>query len=134
MALMAYQQILTTDLAYDEAHEGLINVYRRAQQWPELVSMLVARADAAGASPKARELRTEAAELLEQKLSDSARAGELYSNVLSDDPGHARAGDGLARIAERTGDFRPLVTLLNRRSQARPGREKLHPLLNVPPP
>jgi tetratricopeptide (TPR) repeat protein len=131
MALMAYQQILTTDPAYDEAHEGLINVYRRAQQWPELVSVLVSRADAAGASPKARELRAEAAELLEQKLGDSARASVLYSNVLSDDPGHARAGDGLARIAERTGDFRTLVTILERRAEARRGREKVDALLKV---
>jgi len=82
---------------------------------PELVAVLVARADAAGSSPRARDLRAEAAELFEQKLNDAGRAKELFAQVLAEDPGHLKAGDGMARIAERTGDFQSLVAILERR-------------------
>lgn len=124
LALMAYQQILQSDPASEAANEGLTVIYRRAQQWPELAAILMMRADATASSPRARDLRTEAAELLETKLNDPARAKELYTAVLADDPGHTRAGDALARIAERMGDFPTLVKLLEKRAEARRGVEK----------
>ncbi len=124
MALMAYQQIMVTDPASDVATEGLTNIYRKAQQWPELAAILLARADAAGASPKGRDLRTEAGEIFENKLGDVKRAKDIYGAVLADDPGHARAGEALARIAEREGDFQTLVTLLESRAEARRGQER----------
>ena len=131
MGLLAYQQILSTDPASEDALEGIERIYRKAQQWPELVAVLVARADAAGASPRARDARTEAAEIHEQKLNDAARAKEIFAQVLAEDPGHLRASDGMARIAERTGDFKSLVTILERRAEARRGREKADALLHI---
>ena len=47
MALAAYQQVLQSDPSMDAAAEGMTSIYRRAQQWPELVSLLMARADVA---------------------------------------------------------------------------------------
>src|SRR5207302_11021030 len=70
-------------------------------------------------------------QLLETKLNDAARAKELYSAVLAEDPGHARAGDSLARIAERMGDFETLVKLLERRAEARRGAEKAETLAKI---
>lgn len=131
MGLLAYQQILTTDPASEEAFEGIERIYRKAQQFPELVAVLLARADASGASPRGREERTEAAEIYEQKLNDAVRARELYAQVLAEDPGHVRAADGLGRIAERTGDFKSLVGILERRADARRGREKAEALLKI---
>jgi tetratricopeptide (TPR) repeat protein/tRNA A-37 threonylcarbamoyl transferase component Bud32 len=131
LGLLAFQQILASDPAHEEASEGLTSIYRKAQQWPELVQALVSRADAAGSSPRARELRTEAAEIFEQRLSDAARAKELLAQVLAEDPGHVRAGDGMARIAERTGDFKALVAVLERRAESRRGRDKADALLKV---
>jgi tetratricopeptide (TPR) repeat protein len=131
MGLLAYQQILTTDPASEDAYEGLTGIYRKAQQWPELVGVLVARADASGSSPRGRDLRTEAAELFEQKLNDAGRAKEIFAQVLAEDPGHVKAGDGVARIAERTGDFKSLVAVLERRAESRRGREKADALLRV---
>jgi tetratricopeptide (TPR) repeat protein/tRNA A-37 threonylcarbamoyl transferase component Bud32 len=131
LGLMAFQQILTTDPANEEANEGLAVIYRKAQQWPELVAILVARAGVAGSSPRGRDMRTEAAELFEQKLNDAPRAKEVYAQVLAEDPGHIKAGDGMARIAERTGDFKSLVAILERRAEARRGREKADSLLKV---
>jgi tetratricopeptide (TPR) repeat protein/tRNA A-37 threonylcarbamoyl transferase component Bud32 len=131
LALRGYQQILVTDPANDEAHEALAALYRRTHQWPELVSTLAARADSAGNSPRARDVRAEAAEIYDQKLHDPARAKELYSLVLTEDPGHAKAVDGMAQLAERSGDYRTLVVVLERRAESRRGREKAEALLKV---
>jgi len=131
LGLLAYQQILGVDPANEAAHEGLANIYRKAQQWPELVNVLVARAASATSSPRARDLRAEAAETLELKLSDSTRSRELYVSVLSDDPGHEKAADGLARISERSGDFQTLVAVLQKRAEVLRGREEADALLKV---
>lgn len=130
-ALMAFQQILATDPASEDANEGLTVIYRRAQQWPELVSVLMSRADAAVSSPRARDLRSDAAEILETKLNDGARAQEILHSILADDPGHARAGDALARIAERSGDFDALIKVLERRAEARRGPEKVAAMVRM---
>ncbi len=131
LGLLAFQQILATDPASEEGLEGIERIYRKAQQWPELVAVLVARADTASASPRAREARAEAAEIFEQKLSDPGRAKDLFAAVLAEDPGHVRAGDGMARIAERMGDFKSLVAILERRAEARRGPEKAEALVHV---
>jgi tetratricopeptide (TPR) repeat protein len=131
LALLAYQQILAADPANDEAFEALAGLYRKAQQWPELVGVLVRRADAAGGTPRARDARADAAEVYEQRLNDAGRAKELYAQVLVDDPAHVKAVDGMARIAELTGDFRALVVVLERRAESRRGRERADALLRV---
>ena len=131
MALGAYQQVLAGDPANEAAAEGMTGIYRRAQQWPELVNVLMARADVAASAPKARDLRAEAAEVLETRLNDMARARDLLMTVLADDPGHGRACDAMARIAERTGDFVTLAQILERRAEARRGIEKAEALGKV---
>jgi tetratricopeptide (TPR) repeat protein/tRNA A-37 threonylcarbamoyl transferase component Bud32 len=131
LGLLAYQQILGADPANEAAHDGLANIYRKAQQWPELVNVLIARADAATSLPRARDLRAEAAETLELKLSDPVRSRDLYVNILSDDPGHEKAADGLVRISERTGDFHTLVVVLEKRAETLRGRHEGEALLKI---
>ncbi len=131
LALMAYQQVLSTEPSNEAASEGLTGIYRRAQQWPELTTLLLARASAAVSSPRGRDLRVEAAELIESKLNDTKRAVDLYSAVLADDPGHAKAGDALARISERSGDFQTYVRIVEQRAESRRGREKIESLCKL---
>ncbi|HSQ65808.1 MAG TPA: tetratricopeptide repeat protein, partial [Polyangiaceae bacterium] len=131
MALLAYQQILVTEPASEAALEGMIHIYRKAQQWPELANILLSRADALGQSPRERDLRAEAAELFETRLGDANRAKDIYGAVLAQDPGHVRAGEALARIAESGGDYKTLVTLLERRADARRGAERAEVLARI---
>jgi tetratricopeptide (TPR) repeat protein len=131
MAVLAYQQILVTEPASEIAAEGLTHIYRKAQQWPELANALVTRADAAGQSPRGRDLRVEAAEIFESRLGDVKRAKDIYSLVLQDDPGHAKAVDALGRIAEREGDYKTLVGLLEKRAEARRGQERAEVLCKI---
>jgi tetratricopeptide (TPR) repeat protein len=131
MALAAYQQMLGADPTNEAAAEGMTGIYRRAQQWPELAQVLTVRADVTANAPRARDLRAEAAEILESRLNDVVRARDIFMNILADDPGHARACDAMARIAERTGDFMTLAQVLQRRAEARSGLEKAEALAKV---
>ncbi|MGH7269334.1 MAG: tetratricopeptide repeat protein, partial [Polyangiaceae bacterium] len=74
---------------------------------------------------------TEAAELYETQLNDTARAGEAYAKILLEDPGHARAADGMVRIAELTGDYETLVAILEQIAESRSGREKTDAWLKI---
>ncbi len=130
-ALHAYQQILATEPASEAALEGLSHIYRKAQQWPELAQTLMSHADAMGSSPRARDLRSEAADLFSSRLNDAKRARDIYSSILSEDPAHARAGDALAKIAEASGDHKTLVELLDRRAEARRGPERAEILARI---
>lgn len=131
LALPCWQAIVATDPSHDGALTGMSNIYRRAQQWPELGTVLLRRADCAATPARARDLRAEAAELLETKLNDDAKARDIYQQILDEDPGHARASDALARILERTGDFAGFVAVLEKRAEALRGEEKLETLARI---
>jgi tetratricopeptide (TPR) repeat protein len=131
LAVMGYQQIIASDRTHEGAHEGLIAIHREAQQWPELVAALTAFADAAGNSPRTRDLLAEAGEIYEVHLNDAARARDAYAKALVDDPSHAKASDGMARIAESTGDYETLAGILEHRAETAKGREKTEALLKI---
>jgi tetratricopeptide (TPR) repeat protein len=131
LGMMALQQILTTDPASEAAYDGLTSIYRRAQQWPELVTVLLAWADVSGSSHRARDRRAEAAEIHAQRLNDELKAKELYARVLAEDPAHEKAGDGMAGIAERTGDYKTLASILEQRVESRRGRDQFEALIKV---
>ncbi|HEX3770154.1 MAG TPA: tetratricopeptide repeat protein, partial [Polyangiaceae bacterium] len=131
LAVMGYQQILSSDRTNEAAHEGLTTLYRRSQQWPELVSALSAYADLLATSPRSRDLRAEAGEIHETHLNDASRARDAYAKVLVDDPSHAKASEGMARIAESTGDFETLAGILEERADGAQGKEKVEALLRI---
>lgn len=131
LALPCYQAVIGTDPANDEALEGMTQIYRKAQQWPELVLVLTRRADASATPSRARDFRTDAAEILEVQLNDVGRARDLYEQVLAEDPGHGRASEALARIYEKAGDFQEYTKLLEGSASALRGEEKLRVLCRL---
>jgi serine/threonine protein kinase/lipopolysaccharide biosynthesis regulator YciM len=131
LALPSFQAAIAIDPANDVALEGLCEVYRRAQQWPELGMVLMRRADASTIAAKARDLRAQAAEILENKLSDPNKAKDLYHAIVNEDPGHAAAVDGLERLCQRTGDFAAMVKVVEARAAALRGREKADALCRI---
>jgi tetratricopeptide (TPR) repeat protein len=131
LAVEAYREILALEPLNDEAHEGLSGIYNKAHEWSELVSLLTARAEASGDSPRARDLRAEAAEVLDVHLDDSTGATEIFRQVLKDDPTHERASAGMVRLAERSGDYPALVEILERRAKAHSGHQRTKVLLEI---
>jgi tetratricopeptide (TPR) repeat protein len=131
LAIEAYEEILGLEPLNDEAHEGLSAVFKKAQRWSDLVNLLIKRADALGDSPRARDSRVEAAEVLDVNLNDSDRAAEAFGLVLSEDPAHERAAAGMARLAEQRGDYKTLVSILEGRAKAHTGKQRTNALLEV---
>lgn len=124
-AIACYQAIIATEPANETALVGISDIYRKAQQWPELGTILLHRADAAATPARARDLRAEAAELLESKLSDPNKARDIYQQIFEDDPSHEKASQALARILEKLEDYTGLVAVLEKRVEALRGEEKL---------
>jgi tetratricopeptide (TPR) repeat protein len=132
LALPAYSKVLAVDPTHDAALEGIANLYRKAQQWSELGSVLLVRADSPRtAASVARDLRVEAAELLATKLSAPDAARELYERVLEDDPTHKKANDALVKMYEAAGDFPKFVATLEARARAESGEERLSALHRI---
>jgi tetratricopeptide (TPR) repeat protein len=131
LALPCYQTVIASEPSNDAALDGMTQIYRKAQQWPELVMVLGRRADASATPARARDCRAEAADILELQLGDTGRARDLYEQVLNDDPGHEKASEALSRIYERTGDFPGFVKLLERRAEALRGELRLKVLCRI---
>ncbi len=131
LALPCFQAVAQADPSSEAALDGLTQIYRKAQQWQELGVVLTRRADAAKTPAQARDLRAEAAEILEQQLGDTPSARQLYEQILADDPGHPRASEAISRIFERSGDFMNLVKHLVLRAEAQRGEDKLRSLVRI---
>ncbi|MEI9939404.1 MAG: tetratricopeptide repeat protein [Pseudomonadota bacterium] len=131
LALPCFQSVVEREPADEVALEGMTEIYRKAQQWSELGMVLTRRADAAASPAHGRELRAEAAEILELRLNDTDSARALYEQLLSEDPGQAKASDALARIYERTSDFQSFLKILERRADAQRGDDKLKTLCRI---
>ena len=132
LAVPCYTAILSSDPTSDAALDGLSQVYRKAQQWAELGTTLLARADSPTTSgPLARDLRVEAAEILETRLGGSGHALEIYERVLREDPAHEKACDALVRLYEAAGDFPKFVAALEARARALSGEDRLATLFRI---
>lgn len=130
-AVPCFGQVLTLDPANDAAMEGTIALYRKAQSWQELVSMLVSRAQAASNPIKARDYRAEAAEIMHRKLGDAARAAEIFEEVLADDPAHPKATEALELIYAEQGEWKRLATLLENKAKSQRGAERVDTLAAI---
>ncbi|HEX6765953.1 MAG TPA: tetratricopeptide repeat protein, partial [Polyangiaceae bacterium] len=131
LALPCFQAVIAIDPANDAALDGMARIYRKAQQWTELGGILVSRADASTSPARARDLRAEAADILEMYLGDGAGARAMVEQILAEDPAHVAANDQLARLCERAGDHAGVVKVLERRAQALRGDERLRVLCRI---
>ncbi len=130
LALPCFQAVLASDPADDQSLRAMTQIYEKAQQWSELGVVLTQRADAAMPA-EARELRAQAAEVLELRLNDTESARQLYEQIASEDPAQPRASEALARIYQRTGDFRGLLQVLQYRADVQRGEERQQTLCRI---
>ncbi|HJL15429.1 MAG TPA: protein kinase [Sandaracinaceae bacterium LLY-WYZ-13_1] len=123
-AVPCYGQALALDPSNDAAMEGTIELYRKAQSWQELATMLLQRAESAGNPAKARDWKAEAAEVVHRKLNDPTRAAEIFEQILKDDPAHPRATEALEGIYAERKEWKPLVELLETKAKSQRGEER----------
>jgi tetratricopeptide (TPR) repeat protein len=131
LALPCYERVLQLDPAHDPALAGMSEVYRRAQQWNELVTVLLARAERAPTPARARDLRAEAADILDTRLSEAGRARDLYEEILTEDPGHTKTVEALARIYSRANDHAGYAKILGRQAEAQTGSARAETLCKL---
>lgn len=131
LGLPCFETVLKIDPANQTALEGMTNVYRRAQQWNELVVVLLSRVDRAPTPEAGRDLRAQAAEILETRLSDTGRARDLYEETLKEDPGHQKTVDALARIYQKENDYAGYVKILERQADALVGPSRAETLCKI---
>ncbi|HYP88796.1 MAG TPA: protein kinase, partial [Polyangiaceae bacterium] len=123
LALPWLQRVLDIEPSHERSLEMLSQIYRKAQQWAELSQVLVKRADVA-APNVARDLRAEAAELVAGKLGNAQAALELYESVVSEDPGHPRAVEGMVDMLRQVGDHKRALSVLSARAGALTGEPR----------
>ncbi|MEM1032017.1 MAG: tetratricopeptide repeat protein [Myxococcota bacterium] len=131
LALPCYQSVLTHDPAHEGAMAGMTTVYRRAQQWPELVATLLLRVERATTPSRARDLRAEAAEIFDTRLGDIGRARDLYEENLQSDPGHQKTVEALESIYQRNDDYGGYVKILDRQASALTGTARAETLCRI---
>ncbi|APR77239.1 Hypothetical protein A7982_02586 [Minicystis rosea] len=131
LGVPCFQAVLAVDPAHEAALEGLAQVYRRAQQWQELGQILVTRADRAPTPAQARDLRAEAADLLETRLNEAGHARDLYETIFSEDPSHEKAVVALERIYTKIEDWAGLAKILERRAEALSGDAKVETICKI---
>jgi tetratricopeptide (TPR) repeat protein len=129
-ALVLLDTVIAREPGNDAALSALADIYRRSQQWTELGQVLVRRADVA-APRLARDLRAEAADVLASRLGNDAGAEEMLQAVIFEDPGHARAGESLAKILRNRGEQRRALEVLEARALAQTGEEKRQQILQL---
>ncbi len=130
-AIPCFGQALAIDPANDAAMEGTIALYRKAQSWQELVTMLVQRADATSNPVKARDWRAEAAQIVDKRMGDPNAAAAMYESILKDDPAHPAATEALEHIYADKKDWKPLVKLLETKAKGQRGDERLGTLCAI---
>lgn len=130
-AVPCFGEALQLDPANDAALEGTIGLYRKAQSWQELVSMLLQRAESASNPARARDFRAEAAEVVLKKLNEPVRAAEIFEKVVAADPAHPKAAEALETIYAESKDWKKLVQVLERKSRSQKGDERTDTLCAV---
>jgi tetratricopeptide (TPR) repeat protein len=121
LALPCFQTALKLDPRSSKALDGVATVYRANKMWSELGDLLVHRADVSASPSDARELRTQAAQVLEKHLSDPDGAQDLYERIIREDPGDLVVSQALSRIYEKNHELDRLVPLLQRQADEERG-------------
>ena len=124
LALPCFQTALKLDPKSTRALDGVATVYRANKMWSELGDLLVHRADVSASPSDARELRTQAAQVLEKHLSDLDGAQELYERIIREDPGDLVVSQALSRIYEKNHELDRLVPLLQRQADEERGTRR----------
>jgi tetratricopeptide (TPR) repeat protein len=127
-ALPCFSQALTIDPNHDGALDGTVDLYRKAQSYPELAGILLRRAETATSPLKQRDFKAEAAEIVHKKLGDSTRAADLFEQVLAQDPAHPKATDALESIYAEKKAWPEMAKLLEKKAASQRGAARIDTL------
>jgi tetratricopeptide (TPR) repeat protein len=130
-AIECFGRALESDPANAEAFEATAQVYRKGQNWRELIALYEQRAAAATSPSMKRDVLVEAARAVLEHLSDGARAEAMLKQVVADDPAHPAATDVLETIYTRGQRWTDLAGLWERRAENESGEAKASSLVRA---
>lgn len=115
----ATEQVLRELLALDETNlwvlENLTALCELARDYRETYRLLVRRSDLAADAESVRTLRRRAAAIARDRLSEPAKAIELFEQLVEDDPNDQESAKALHSLYQEDGRYRELASLLERR-------------------
>lgn len=127
-ALPYLHEALRIDPAHEPALEALSALYRKAEAWGELFTLLMRRAESAASPARQRAFQAEAAGVANEKLRDASTAQAVYEEVLAGDPTHPEALAALEELYVKAGQRTKLLGLLEKKLEALHGSERAETL------
>lgn len=127
-ALPCYSQALQIDPQNEGALDGTVELYRKAQSYPELAGILLRRAEIATSPLRQRDFKAEAAEIIHRKLGDASRASDLFEQVLAGDAAHPKATEALESIYAEKKQWPELAKLLEKKASSQRGPARIETL------
>ncbi|MCU0665202.1 MAG: tetratricopeptide repeat protein [Myxococcota bacterium] len=110
-------ELLLSEPNHREAFDSLVRLYARVNRWQDLVDLLQTRADHARDAGRGEEelgFLVSMGQILDEHLSDSIAATDIYEQVLERDPEHTRALTALARLYEASHEWEKCAEVLER--------------------
>jgi tetratricopeptide (TPR) repeat protein len=111
-AIEAYRAALEADPQTLEALNALERLYRKLEQWPELIEILSKKAHAIEDTEQVVQLKHQIGRLYEERLGDASRAIETFKEILAVDPQNVEALKALERLYEKTGAMEQYLDVL----------------------
>ncbi|MCA9601544.1 MAG: tetratricopeptide repeat protein, partial [Myxococcales bacterium] len=130
-ALQCFAKALEADPANDDVYEATAQVYRKTQNWRELIQLFERRAAMATNPARARNLRADAAKIVLDQLGDDAQAEALLDVIAHEDPAHPQANELLELIYTRAERWAELARILERRASSESGDSKAATLVRA---
>ncbi len=125
LAEKAWLEVLSIEPGDGAAFDALDRIYRSAEMWPDLRSMLHRRFDNTFDPERRKEILLAICELDEGVLDDVPGAIDAYRRTLEVEPGFLRAYKALERLYAATGKWRELEDLLGAELSHVPEAEQL---------
>lgn len=122
-AIHFYEVVLKDWPENEPALEALTVLYADAKNWNSLVAVLEKRVELTADYLQKVEFQSLAAQVLEAKLNDPARAVVAYAKVLDFDDRHVETIDALVRLYADLRDWEKLVDALAKKADVAPDRE-----------
>ena len=108
------RQLIEIDDGYLWAYEELTQLREKAEDFKEVVELLLQRAELTAYGPDTLKLRHQAAEVLQGKLEETDRALSIYEEIFDADPMDTQAAAALRGLFAEKGRHRDLADLLGR--------------------
>ncbi len=112
-ATPAWQRILESDAAHDEAFSELEKLHTAAGRWEPLVELYLARLDTREETADKTDMLRRIARVFEEHLDDRNQALDALINALGEDFHDRETAKYLERMAQATGRWNEVITTAN---------------------